>query len=247
MPTLRRIIRPFLLLPALCLTLAALCAMPCTAAALSRDEAVQILYDTHTIAGYVGLYGEPSYAGKPQNVLAAALFGAYDAKMMFRYQQDQRREEGKKPLPPSSPLFTAGGRSLAASQVLTRDDAPDLFRGLPEQYSAFVSREAAEIAALRYTGHAVKQHAAPAGNEFLGEVILNGKGYFVCIDGLGDLMHEPVLRQLSQKGSGFLLSGDIEQVMGDEGNAVPDTFTLELAPGDAPGTWKRQYVITPGS
>ncbi len=57
MPTLRRIIRPFLLLPALCLTLAALCAMPCTAAALSRDEAVQILYDTHTIAGYVGLYG----------------------------------------------------------------------------------------------------------------------------------------------------------------------------------------------
>ena len=45
----------------------------------------------------------------------------------------------------------------------------------------------------------------------------------------------------------LLLSGDIEQVMGDEGNAVPDTFTLTLTPGDAPGTWKRQYVITPGS
>ena len=243
MQSLSRIICRTLFIIACCL--AVIC--PSKANALSQDDALGILYDTHTIAGYVGLRGESDYAGNPQNIIAAALFGAYDAKMRYRFEQEQRKEEGKQKLPLSAPLFKTGGYSIAPSQVLIRDEAPAVFKGIPAQYTAFVSREAAEISALRFTGHSIKQHMGPANNEFLGKVILNKNGYFVCIDGLGDLPEEPVLKQFLPKENGFILSGKLEQVMGDGDNADPDKFMLELSPGDVEGTWKRQYTVNPGA
>ncbi len=240
------LILPRLCMAAFCAAFALLCAMPCSAANLSRQEAERILLDTHTISRYVGLNGESDYAGKPQNIIFAALFGAFDAKMYYAYEQEELREQGKKPKSPAAPVFTAGGRSLAPSQVLVRDDAPDMFKGLPEEYTAFISREAAEIAALRYTGHALAKHEAPQGHDLFGKVILDAKGYYVCIDGLGDLPEDVVLKQFSSSGKGFLLRGEITQSMGDEGDEGPETFRLELTPGDAPGTWKRQYTIRQG-
>jgi len=101
----------FLRILAACLALAVLCIMPCRAADLPRQEAERILQDTYIIAGYVGLNGESDYAGRPQNVIMAALFGAYDAKMAYVFEQDRRKEAGEKPLPASTPLFTVAGRA----------------------------------------------------------------------------------------------------------------------------------------
>ncbi len=229
----------------LCAALPACAAPGAAPAALAQQEAERILQDTFTIAGYVGLKGEADYAGKPQNIIAAALFGAFDAKMEYAFEQDRRKEQGEKPLPASAPLFTVNGRALSPDQVRSRDNAPALFKGLPEQYTTLVSREAVELAALRYTGHAVARHVAPA-TGFFGDTILNDKGYFVCIDGLGDLPEEPRLAQVTPRGDGFTLSGEILQIMGDGEDGGSARFRLELTPGDAPGTWKRQYTTTPG-
>ncbi len=233
----------FLRAPAACLAVSVLCALPCRAADLSRQEAEGILQDTHTIAGYMEIAGESDYAAKPDDVIAAALFGAFDAKMAYAWRQEQRKESGKKPLDPSVPLFTVAGQALAPSEVVLRSEAPDRFKGLSDRHTAFISRKALELSSLRYTGHAITRHAAPEGSDLLGDVILNDKGYFVCIDGLGDLMVEAVLRQVSPQDGGYLLTGELLQSMGDDG-ARPGEFKLILTPGEVPGTWKRQYVET---
>ena len=52
-----------------------------------------------------------------------------------------------------------------------------VFRKTWEKFSD-VSAEAVELAALRYTGHAVARHVAPD-TGFFGDTILNDIGYFV--------------------------------------------------------------------
>lgn len=228
-----------------CVVLFAVSALfqPCRAAELSQKEAQGILEDAFVIAGYTGLHGESDFAGKPGNVIRAALFGAFDAKMACEFERDRLKEEGKPPLPESHPLFVVNGRSLMPDQVLSRGDVPSLFGGLPETYNVFISREAVELAALRYTGHAVSAHEAPGGEGFLGDTLLKEKGYFASIDGLGDLLVEPRLESVTPKGEGFVLAGKLFEP--DE-SAKPGTFTLELMPGDVAGTWKRQYTEKPG-
>ena len=225
-----------------CLFLALFSARAGSAAELSPKDARSVLEEAFIIAGYTGLHGESEFAGKPQNVIRAALFGAFDAKMRYVFEQDRLEEEGKPPLPASHPLFVVNGRALMPDQVKDRDEAPDLFTGLPEQYNVFISREAVELAALRYTGHSVAKHEAPGGEGFLGDTLLNDKGYFVSIDGLGDLIIEPELKSVTPRGEGFVLAGALLEP--DE-SAKPGAFALELMPGDVAGTWKRQYTETP--
>ena len=220
-----------------CLALAL--SLPSAASALSQKEAEEVLKDTYTIHGYMELNGEKDYAGKPGNVAAAALFGAFDSAMSRMAENDTRKEEGKKPLPKDQPLFTVAGQGLAPGEVVMRDERPALFKGRPEQYNVFISRKACELAALRFTGREITTHVAPKSG-MLADTVLTDKGYFVCIEGLGDLGQEPVLKKVEPKGSGFVLTGVLEQVM-DEPGAKPGHFKLVLAPGDQPGTWKRQF------
>lgn len=231
---------PLLSILAVSLSLAP--AAPGMAADLSQDDAKRLLKDTTTIAAYLELKGESDYANKPENIIKAALFGAYDAKMTCAYEQDQRKEEGKPALPGTTALFAVNGQPVAADQVLRREDAPELFKNLSESFTCFITRDAAALAALHFTGHAVKEHNAPKGDGFLGDTLLDDKGYFVSIDGLGDAATEAVLKNVAPQGDGFVLTGEVVEVMGDpDEKEKPGTFRLELKPGDVPGTWKRQY------
>ena len=219
-------------------------ARPGSAATLPQQEAERLLSDTYTLLCYMDLTGEADYADKPQNVLRAALFGAYDAKMGFAYEQEMRTEAGKPPLPANAPLFSVDGKPLPADQVVRRDeDSTGIFNNLPEEFTCFITKEAVELAAPYFTGHRFGEHVDPGELEGLGRVILNDKGYFVSIDGLGDPGSEPVLKQIEPQGNGFVLTGEIEEYMGDpdETKAAP-AFRLELMPGEVPGAWKRQYT-----
>ncbi|MCR5562482.1 MAG: hypothetical protein K6F46_03795 [Desulfovibrio sp.] len=226
------------LLPVLALLISL--ATPCTAVDLSQDEAKRILEETKTIASYVDLTGEEDYMGKPENVIRAALFGCYDAKATFDAVQGELKEAGKPPLPTSSALISVNGKSLAANHVVRRDDAPEKFTGVPDGFTCFMPRSAVELAALYFTGHRIKEHVAPKGDELFGNVILSDEGYFVSIDGLGDAATESVLKKVEPQGDGFVLTGDVIEVM--EGGGKPGTFRLVLKPGEEPGTWKRQYT-----
>ena len=61
----------------------------------------------------------------------------------------------------------------------------------------------------------------------------------MSIDGLGDAATESVLKKVEPQGDGYVLTGDVVEVM--EGG-TPGTFRLVLVPGEAPGTWKRRYT-----
>ncbi len=231
--------RFFYLLPVLALLLSLVLITSGMAADLSQDEAKRILEETKTIASYVGLTGEEDYEGKPENVIRAALFGCTDAKAVFDAVQGERKEAGKPPLPGSTALFSVNGKAVTANNVLRRDDAPDKFKGVPDGFTCFVPRHAVELSALHFTGHQIKKHVAPKDDELFGNVILNDKGYFVSIDGLGDAATESVLKKVEPQGDGYVLTGDVVEVM--EGG-TPGTFRLVLVPGEAPGTWKRRYT-----
>ncbi|MBQ9406847.1 MAG: hypothetical protein IJU37_08970 [Desulfovibrio sp.] len=216
------------------------CFLPVTALAMSEKEADDILQDTFTIVGYVGMSGENEYHDKPLNVIRAALFGAFDAKVTYDIEQDSRKDAGKPPL--TTPLLSVAGQQVSSEDVLVRDDAPSVFKGLPERYNVFVSRKAVELAALRYTGHSVTRHAAPAPSDLLGAVRLTEQGYFATIDGLGDLPLEAKLEHITPQGQGYVLTGKVIPVMEDN-EETKEHFSLELWPGDASGTWKRNYQV----
>nr|MCR5220379.1 hypothetical protein [bacterium] len=89
------------------------------------------------------------------------------------------------------------------------------------------------------TGHKVTRHVASA------PTLLTDAGYFVVIDGLGDSGKEPKLHAVTPIAGGFLLTGEIANVFDDDEPPV-EYFELKLAPGDAPGCWKRlSFTVTP--
>ncbi|MBQ7609200.1 MAG: hypothetical protein IJU76_14725, partial [Desulfovibrionaceae bacterium] len=134
------------------LLLFALWLSPVSASELSFEEADSILQDTYTLVGYMELSGEKDY-GNPHNVIRAALFGAFDSVMQYELDLNRRTAEGEEPLDPNFPLFTVEGRVFTPTMTASREKAPALFADKPEQYTTFISREAVEIAALRFTGH----------------------------------------------------------------------------------------------
>ncbi|MBO7410371.1 MAG: hypothetical protein J6T92_00450 [Ottowia sp.] len=212
---------------------------------LSLAEAKRIVQDTFTIWLYVGVKDEADYA-RPENIIRAALFGAYDARAGFNYEQAMKKDKGEAPAPLSTPLFSVGGRSVTAQQVVLQEDKPALFKGVPPvktewgeaPYNVHLDRQTVELAALRFTGRAVTKHTAPK------DVHLNEAGYFMLIDGLGDSFREPQLARVEPRGKGYVLSGTLNNEMDD---GQPDeSFRLTLAPGDAPGTWRREALsLTP--
>jgi len=233
----------FFFLPILMISSLVIVKNSAIAANLSNDDAKRLLEDTMTISWYMDLNGESDYTEKPLNIIKAALFGAYDAKGTFEYEQEQLAEAGKQAKPANSPLFTIDGRTVTADQIMARDEAPDLFKGLPETFTYFITRDAAELSALRYTGHRIKEHMDPKDEEYLGGTRLTDKGYFVGIDGLGCPATEAELKNVAPNGEGFVLTGKVVEVMGEpEEQNKPWSFRLELTPGDAPGTWKRQLT-----
>ncbi|MBQ6657054.1 MAG: hypothetical protein IJM64_07215 [Ottowia sp.] len=214
-------------------------------AELSFDEASRIVQDTFTIWLYEGVKDEADYA-KPENIIRAALFGAYDARAGFNYEQAMKKVKGEASAPLSTPLFSVGGRSVAAQQVVLQEDKPALFKGLPSvkmewgeaSYNVHLDRQTVELAALRFTGRTVAKHTAPK------DVYLNEAGYFTLIDGLGDAGREPQLARVEPRGKGYVLSGTLKNEMDD---GQPDeSFHLSIVPGDAPGTWRREALsLTP--
>ena len=210
-------------------------------AELSFDEASRIVQDTFTIWLYEGVKDEADYA-KPENIIRAALFGAYDARAGFNYEQAMKKDKGEAPAPLSTPLFSVGGRSVAARQVVLQEDNPALFKGLPTvkmewgemPYNVHLDRQTVELAALRFTGRTVTKHIAPK------DVHLNEAGYFMLIDGLGSTGREPQLARVEPRGTGYVLSGTLKNEMDD---GKPDeSFRLTIVPGDAPGAWRREAL-----
>jgi hypothetical protein len=231
------------LLAGLALCLAAV--QPAQAGGLSKADAEAVLMDTYTIRTYCDLSGEKDYAGKPENVLRAALFGAYSAFHGRLYEQESRKEEGKPPLPESQPVISAGGLSAGMDQFASSSDNPDFFKGRPEQCTAFISRRAAEAAALHYTGHVLEKHMSlPSGDEAFGAV-LDDKGYCIDLEGLGDFFETLAIKKIEPAGEGYVLSGVVEPGPEEESSA-PVNFKLVLTPGDKPGTWRRQYSDASG-
>lgn len=138
----------------------------------------------------------------------------------------------------AAPVPSAAG-VLERAQAELFDEPPNNGSGSRTPYNVFVSREAAELAALRYTGHTLPADAVPRGILAAG-VLAREEGYFFVVDGIGDNGREAVLDSITPKGEGYVLSGTLRDYFGDEGGgSKKTTFTLELAPGDAPGTWKR--------
>ena len=233
-------------LPILGISISLALATPIMAADLSPKDAQRLLNDTKMLFSYLGLKGESDYAAKPENIIKAALFGCFDAKMSFNFEQEERKEAGKAALPKTTPLFKVNGKAVTANQVLMRDDAPNLFKNVPESFTCFIVKDAIALGALYFTGHSIKKHTAPKGNELLGDTLLNDKGYYVSIEGLGDAATESELKKIKPQGEGFVLTGKVVEVMdgGEEQNKAK-IFRLELKPGEAPGTWKRQYIEKP--
>ncbi len=219
-------------------------ASPLHAAELSREEAESLLWDTFTIAAYTGLNGESDYAGKPENIICAALFGAFNARMERDFQQEYREQNSGSPLPDDTPLFTVCGNPLMPEGVYTRENYPSFFNGLPETVTAFVSREAAELSALRFTGHPFSEHRLPPAGSILGETKLTAKGYFISVEGLGDVPIGVNPKMFSHEGNSWVLMGELIDMNAEDDTPMP-RFRLTLYPGEIPGTWRRQYAEFP--
>ena len=202
---------------------------------LSNEEATQIMVDAMTIAGYVGIKGEADYQKNPQNILRAALFGGYDAKMEYNFEQSLRKEEGQPLLPADAPLFTINGKTFRPDDVLNREDNPELFEGIPEQYDIFITKQGVELAALRFTGHKVAKHQKLSGEGFLCDTIFSTNGYYLSIEGLGDIGIEPELQSVEETKTGYILHVKLVQVM--ENEEAPKMIRLELNPGEVADTW----------
>ncbi|MCR4667695.1 MAG: hypothetical protein K5657_10490 [Desulfovibrio sp.] len=213
---------------------------------MSKENAEKIFNETHTIYIQTGNTGESSYI-KEENILKAALFGAYDAKIHFLDEQDRLREAGKPLHPDSFPLLNEGGRIFTADMVQFKwDNAdPDLFNEIPEIYDIFISRDAVEIAALHFTGHTLKKHISLKGEEFLDDTLTTEKGYYIIVEALGDTYYTSTLENIQKEKDGFVLTGKIkEKPGGDENLAKTVAFRLRLFPGEVSGTWKREYSET---
>ncbi len=217
---------------------------PLHAAELSREEAESLLWDTFTIAAYTGLNGESDYAGKPENIICAALFGAFNARMERDFQQEYRAQNGGSPLPDDTPLFTVCGKPLMPEGVYTRENYPSFFHDLPETITAFVSREAAELSALHFTGHPISEHRLPPAGSILGETKLTAKGYFISVEGLGDVPIGVNPKMFSHEGNSWVLMGELIDMNAEDDTPMP-RFRLTLYPGEVPGTWRRQYAEFP--
>lgn len=226
------------------LIIAILCILPNLAKAsdLSKAKANQLLEDTTLMSAYLNLKGESDYIKNEENIIKAALFGAFDAKSRFIFEQEERNEKGKKPLPKTTALFSVNGKSITPDKVLMRNEAASVFKNYAETFTCFISKDAAELAALYFTGHTLKKHFAPQNDALLGRTILTDNGYYVSIEGLGDQGTEAKLKNIKAQGNGFVLTGNVISVMDDgDTNAKPKTFRLILTPGEVSGSWKRQY------
>ena len=208
---------------------------------LPLGEARRIVQDTFTTWQYVGVNDDTGYA-VPENVIRAALFGAYDARVGFDYEQSQKKEKGEKPAPLTALLFSVGTRSVTARQVVLQADNPVLFEGVPPvrmewgeaSCNVFIDRQTVELAALRFTGRAVTKHIAPK------NALLTEAGYFVLFDGMGDSGLEVQLERVERSENGYVLTGTLKNLMGDK--PPVESFRLSLVPGDTPGAWKRETL-----
>lgn len=155
------------------------------------------------------------------------------------------QEEGKPPLPDSVPVISAGGMSVGKDQFVRFKDDPAFFKGRPERCSVFFTRKAAEAASLRYTGRVLGAHMSlpfRSDDDTFGAV-LEEKGYYLEIDGLGDYFETLHLKKVEPHESGFVLTGEIEP--GPDDDSPVKDFRIVLTPGDRPGTWRRQYTESP--
>ncbi len=220
------------------------CETNCIALELTHEEAEKILKNTATMSWYMDINGENDYKKDDINIIRVALFGLFDAKTEFLYNQEQIVEKGKKKLPENTPLFTVNGKAVTADQVVMREDSPQLFKDISDDFMCFMTRDAVSLAALYFTGHNLKEHIAPKDNDMIGEVLLNKNGYFIGIEGMGDTATEAKLKNIAPQGNGFVLTGEVVEIASGEPSeqSTPWSFRLELAPGDAPGTWKRQFT-----
>ena len=121
------------------------------------------------------------------------------------------------------------------------EDNPELFEGIPEQYGIFINKKAAELAALRFTGHKLTNHQKLTGECFLCDTIFKNNGYYLSIEGLGDIDVEPELQSVQEQNNTFILEVKLVQVMDGE-NEAPKIIHLQLNPGEVNGTWKINYI-----
>ena len=204
-----------------------------TAGAMNAAEAESIFNDSFTIWAFVGARAvqDAELEKNPELLRDITLFWVYDAIMTL----ESAPEAGDDGI-----ILSFNGQELRADQAASRYSRAELFQGIPDRYNFFVSRQAAEMASLWLTGRKLIHRNFPANPEgmFWGGVLLDDRGYWFTVDGVGDPMREPLLQDFYADGDGWILKGQILEE-GEE----PQEAELRLSPGDAPGTWKRISFI----
>ena len=231
-----------------------------SASEMSKEEAVEILRDTITIT-YNSLPDESRFDNS-DNVIKAALFGAFEAKANFKSKMLPAKEKGQT-VTQSNVLFQVGEEIFYADQVTTQSESPEIFRNIPkpenapDYYTDFISKRAVELAALRYTGHKITKHSAPK-NMWLNDkgyfnyfshmqsyinphILINEKGYLIIIEEIGIKMTFKLM-EVIPKNDGYVINALLTQYDYNHSNNEPESIVvkLELIPGDVAGTWKRK-------
>lgn len=208
---------------------------------LSFKEAKKILDDSFSVS----FFSDTDYS-KPENIIKATLAGLYDAHSYYEYVlQDERKQQGKTPLPADYPLITVGGKSIPASSVLSKEygKADPKFQNLPKTkfadgFNVRLDKEAVDLAAPYFTGYKIVKHYQPEADGFFfaEDIYFDGKAYYLVVDGLGDNGMSWKLENVKPEGNGYLLTGTLN----NEFEETKSKFSLKIAPSETvKGTWKR--------
>ena len=126
-----------------------------------------------------------------------------------------------------------------------KEDAA-FFATVPAKYNTAVTHELVAKSALRYSGFALTKHRSVGTVGIFAEIHYENGYYFFMIDGLGGVAPELTLTAVTKIPEGYKLSGTLTDT---EKSTAPhiDEFTLIVAPGETPGSWKRLSIVETGS
>ena len=188
---------------------------PVNAAELSFAEAETLIRDTYTITrGCVDIKMLESNALADDRLLMAAALCGIDCMELAPKQLRKR---------------------------WVQEDAP-FFASVDAKYNAAITAEAIAASAVRFTGHSLKKHRTFGDIGIFSDVHYEKGMYFLFMDGLGGEFPELTLISVERVREGYLLHGRLTASK-EEGGAEVGTFTVTVAPGDAPGSWKRLSIV----
>ena len=115
------------------------------------------------------------------------------------------------------------------------------FKNLPDKYNSSVSSEILEKSALRFTGHALARHQSFGDVGLFTDVDYQDGMYYYMADGLGGMAPFMKLARVETKEGIYILHGELF-TDADQLEKI-GSFTVTVAPGAVPGSWKRLSVV----